>query len=363
MDPILNEIRKAQAEMMPAGGAPFAKFDPSLAAVRGPAPLAQAAAITWMLDNADQMPIFPKIVVEQQSGEYREWPRNVLHAVKAQPMSVGDEAKNVYDAPEFKTYDTRMYGLQAPVFDKVIANQNAQVDYVTKAGQNLAQAMSRVLIDEFINVALQDGVWTFNAAGVASKTATFTDPSAANQTFTRWDVYTQTDNAYDSNPIKDVRACRLAMMARTGYTPNVLYLTPDVVDVLIQHPGLIARVNAGQTTGAAQPTLQQIAELFGEGLTIKVIKSVGRDNVGDNSDFLVKQQALLGYIPDTAVMDDPSAGYCFAWNMGMSMNEAGAAVDQYRDDAKQCNVYRIQSAFKFQIVAADLGCRLKNVIA
>ena len=53
MDPMLREIRKANA--MQAGGIAFQKFKPSLGEVRGPAPLAQAAAIAWMLDNEAEM--------------------------------------------------------------------------------------------------------------------------------------------------------------------------------------------------------------------------------------------------------------------------------------------------------------------
>ena len=363
MDPMVREIRKAN-QAISVGGMAFQKFDPSLAAVRGPAPLAQAAAIAWMLDNEAEMTIFPRISVEQQSGEYREWPRNVLHAVKANPMSVGDEARNIYDRPVFKQYETQMYGLQAPVFDKVLANQNAQVDYVQRAGVNLAQAMERVMIDEFLATAFQASAWDFRVAGVNTKNTSFTDPgdgTATNRQFTRWDVYTQTGDIYDSNPVRDVRAARIHIWRRTGYKPNVLWITPDVEDKLIEHPGLIARVNMGQTSGAAQPTLEQIGGLMG--VPIKVMGSIGRSSEDADSDFLATKQALLGYIPATAVMDEPSAGYMFSWSMGMSGNEYGISMDQYRDDAKQSNIYRGQTSFDFRVVAKDLACYFADVIS
>ena len=277
-------------------------------------------------------------------------------------MAVGDEAKNIYDAPEFKTYETDMYGVQAPVFDKVLANQNAQVDYVQRAGVNLAQAMERVMIDEFIKTALPatgTEPWTFTLTGVASNGAA--DPlSAANtNNVNRWSNFDLDTNP--SNPIRDVRAARIRMWRQTGYKPNVLYISPDVEDVLIQHPLLIDRVNRGQTQGAAQPNLAQIGELFG--VPIRVVGSIGRDNPDDTSDFLITKQALLAYLPATAVMDEVSAGYMFSWSMGMSGNEYGISMDQYRDDAKQSTIYRGQTAFDFKIVAADLGCRFKSIIA
>ena len=361
MDPMIKEIRKAQS--VQAGGIAFQKFRPELGEVRGPAPLAQAAAIAWMLDNEAEMGIFPRISVEQQSGEYREWPRNVLHSVKAQRMAVGDEAKNIYDAPVFKQYATDMYGLQAPVFDKVLANQNAQVDYVQRAGVNLAQAMERVMIDEFIKTALPTGSdpWKFTLTGKA--TGGSTTPLATTDTndVRQWSDFGASSGTPNSNPIRDVRSARIRMWRQTGYKPNVLYITPDVEDVLIQHPFLIDRVNRGQTTGAAQPTLAQIGELFG--VPIKVIGSIGRDEPDDTSDFLVTKQCLLAYLPATAVMDEVSAGYMFSWSMGMSGNEYGISMDQYRDDAKQCTIYRGQTSFDFQIVASDLGARFKDIIA
>ena len=365
MDPMLREIRKANA--MQAGIA-FQKFKPSLGEVRGPAPLAQAAAIAWMLDNEAEMSIFPRVSVEQQSGEYREWPRNVLHSVKAQKMKVGDEARNIYDAPEFKTYTTEMYGLQAPVFDKVLANQNAQVDYVQRAGVNLAQGMERIMIDEFIRVAMQQTAWANRVAGNASTTNTNLRPTsgtAGDRQFRLWSDFGATTQSgvttANSNPIRDVRACRIEIWRRTGYKPNVLYITPDVEDVLIQHPLLIDRVNRGQTSGAAQPSLDQIAALFG--VPIRVIGSIGRATETATSDFLVTKQALMAYLPETAVMDEPSAGYMFSWSMGMSGNEYGISMDQFRDDAKQSTIYRGQTAFDFKIVAADLGCHMDTVIA
>ena len=71
----------------------------------------------------------------------------------------------------------------------------------------------------------------------------------------------------------------------------------------------------------------------------------------------------MAYLPATAVMDEVSAGYMFSWSMGMSGNEYGISMDQYRDDAKQSTIYRGQTAFDFKIVAADLGCRFKSIIA
>ena len=367
MDNLLQEVRKANAAMGSTAGIAFQKFKPSLGEVRGPAPLAQAAAIAWMLDNEQEMTIFPRVSVEQQSGEYREWPRNVLHSVKARKMAVGDVAKEIYDAPEFRTYTTEMYGLQAPVFDKVLANQNAQVDYVQRAGVNLAQAMERVMIDSFIEVAMKPDAWTYKLNGgtggqfPVNRTPDPASSTAANRNFRQWNDFDYTNEQPNSNPVRDVRAARLEIWRRTGYKPNVLWITPDVEDVLIQHPFLIDRVNRGQTTGAAQPTLEQIAGLFG--VPIKVMGSIGRADEDAASDFLVTRQALMAYLPDNAVMDEPSAGYMFSWSMGMSGNEYGISMDQYRDEARQCTHYRGQTAYDFKIVAMDLGCHFANVIA
>ena len=117
----------------------------------------------------------------------------------------------------------------------------------------------------------------------------------------------------------------------------------------------------GQTSGAAQPTLEDIGGLMD--IQIRLIDSIARDNKNDNSTFLAKKQALLGYIPDSAVMDQPSAGYTFSWNMGMAMNEKGVAVDQYRDEAVKATHYRIQSAFDMKIVAKDLACYFEDIIS
>ena len=375
MNPLIQEIRKSAAasrQIVKAdgtvGGIPFAKLEPSLQSpvnvvggVRGPAPVAQAAAIAWMLENENRMPIFPKVVSDKQSGEYREWPKNSLHYVEAQKRAIGTEARNIEDAPVFKPYSTEMYALQYAVYDKIVANQHAQVDSVQRAGVDLAEGMARTMIKAWIDVALKADAWDFRAGGVVAKNTSFDDASAANPQFTRWDVYSKTNDIYDSNPVRDVRRARLNIMERTGYTPNVLYITPDTYEVLIEHPGLIARVNMGQTSGAAQPTLEQIGGLMDT--EIRIIKSIARSTFEGNSQFLAKKQALLGYIPETAVMDTPSAGYCFTWDMGLTMNETGAAVDQYRNDAVEGTYYRIQSAFEFKIVAKDLACYFSDIIS
>ena len=185
MDPLIQEIRKASAasRQVFGGGVPFAKLDPSLTTptgvaggVLGPAPLAQAAAIAWMLENEDRMPIFPMVNSEKQSGEYREWPKNTLHYVEAQKRAIGTEARNIYDAPIFQPFSTEMYALKAPVYDEIIANQNAQVDYVQRAGVNLAEAMARTMIKRWISVALKADAWDARVSGVTDPNISFHRP-------------------------------------------------------------------------------------------------------------------------------------------------------------------------------------------
>lgn len=123
----------------------------------------------------------------------------------------------------------------------------------------------------------------------------------------------------NSDPIKFINDQKLAMHRETGRTPNKLALGANVFDALCLHPAILERVKyGGSTANPANVTKNVLAQLFGiDELvvlmsiqnTAKMGKEAAMDFIGDPNGM------LLAYTTNAPAVDEPSAGYIFAWDM------------------------------------------------
>ena len=94
------------------------------------------------------------------------------------------------------------------------------------------------------NSYIKAGLWTYDYAGVASG-------PGANQ-FVKWSVS-------GSKPVKNVETWKNVIEESTGFTPNVLVLTPDVVVELKDNQDILSRIQYTQR-GIITPEI--LASLF-----------------------------------------------------------------------------------------------------
>lgn len=154
----------------------------------------------------------------------------------------------------------------------------------------------------FAKTFFQSGVWTHEFTGVDSSPSTsqFLKFSDAN-----------------SDPIKFFDARKREIELQGGMTPNKLTLGYDTFNALKEHPDLLERVKyTGSTANPAQVNERVLAELFGfeEVLVLKAAYNKAAEGQVNNFDFICDPKgALLSYAPPAPRIDEPSAGYVFAW--------------------------------------------------
>lgn len=101
--------------------------------------------------------------------------------------------------------------------------------------------------------------------------------------------------------------------------PNKLALGVDVFTKLKQNPFIMERVKyTGTTANPAVVTEQVLAQLFGLSQVVVLDSTYNAAGAGQDEDMQFicdSKSALLCYTTDTPQIDEPSAGYIFAWDM------------------------------------------------
>lgn len=155
----------------------------------------------------------------------------------------------------------------------------------------------------FAKKFFQSGAWTNEWTGVAASPTTnqFLKFSDAN-----------------SDPIAFFDERKREIEVKGGMTPNKLTLGYDTFIALKNHPDLLDRVKyTGSTANPAQVNEHVLAELFGfeEVLVLKATYNKAAEGQANNFDFICDSKgALMSYAPSGPRIDEPSAGYIFAWD-------------------------------------------------
>ena len=123
----------------------------------------------------------------------------------------------------------------------------------------------------------------------------------------------------NSDPIKFIADLKLSMQRETGRTPNKMGIGANVFNALRHHPAILERVKyGGATANPAQVTKNVLAQLFelDEIVVMLSIHNSAKMGADAEMEFIGDPDALLlVYAPDAPSVDEPSAGYIFAWDM------------------------------------------------
>ena len=134
------------------------------------------------------------------------------------------------------SYQIDVRGLATDFDFQTLANEDTALDIRSAGAQMLTMQLMIDREKRWASTYFASGVWDTEYTGVAN---------AQNDTtseVTQWDDYT------NSTPIIDVTtAKRTAMLASGGFMPDVMVVTRDVRDTLINHPDILDRLNGGAT--------------------------------------------------------------------------------------------------------------------
>lgn len=323
-------------------------------------------AIAYMQDNANLFvadSVFPNVPVAKQSDAYFTFDRGEWNRDDVKERAPGTEsAGGSFDIGQ-DTYFARVKAFHMDLNDQMIANQDSPLSLDQQATMYV---MSKHMLHRelsWANTYFKTGVWTFEVEGNAAATAKnalnpdTTTNAGANDQLLFW-------NNAASTPIEDMRWLMTFQQQRTGFRPNKLVLGRPVWDVLQDHPAIIARMDRGQTTGAAKVNKAILASLLelDEVIVMDGVVNLGKQGLAEANSFIGGKHAMLVYAPAAAGLMLPSAGYTFSWTGFLGASNQGVRMKRFYMDALESTRVEGQQAFVQKLVAKDLAVFIKAII-
>lgn len=269
--------------------------------------------------------IFPNVPVSKQTDKYYIYNRaDFNRSGNVKPLAPRTRPERVGMSLSTDSYSIEVRALATDFDHQTLANEDTALD-IRAAGARMLT--TQLLIDRekrWISTYFATGVWSTEYSGVSNGANNL--PSEV----TQWDDYA------NSTPIVDVtNAKRAAMLASGGFKPNVMVVTMDVRDTLINHPDIIARISGGASTiNPALVTDRMLAQVFDveDFLVISAIENTAADGATENNAFVASKKAAIYYRPVSAGLMVPAAGYNFTWTGLENSSGYGVSTLSYSGD-------------------------------
>lgn len=293
-----------------------------------------------------------KIPVAQQSAQYYVYPNSDRLRVEVQPLGRGAETAGGGWHLSDDNYNAKAYGIhkdndaqdyaQADAAGILNLDQDATA-YVTEQMQMFEDLKFR---DLFMPEA--GGAWDNELTGTSSL------PGASE--FLGWDQD-------GSKPVDDIGNERIALAKRNlGKMPNILYVPPDVLQVLVRHPQIIALY---EFTKGGVLSVDMVASALGVD-RIEVLWAMtnsGKEGLADDIDLIFQNSVLLAYMAPTGGPKTNTAAAMFTWTGMDGGSSIGTRVD--RIPMPWIHSIRIENiaAFDMKIVNQNAATHYLNVLA
>ena len=296
-------------------------------------PLTNISTAYFQSKSGGATSFFPEIPVTLSRAAYYKFSKEDLLRDNVRPKPIlgkVDPTVFSYDTDDYKcTPDQIIVG-----YDNIIQSDIERMG--AKGIMNFRQNKSKVIAEQifihqnktFAQQYFKKGVWGTDLTGGTSASSSSTD-------FVSFD----NDN---SSPIKFIGDCITEIKRTTGRKPNKLGLGQRVFDALINHPDVMNRViYGGNTASPAMVTTKSLAAILGG--------------------FICDENAmLLAYATSTPMIDEPTAGYTFRWDMGTG--NILPIIEWEGDEGTYSHYIGGMIAQDMEIVCKDLGFYFQNAV-
>ena len=176
---------------------------------------------------------------------------------------------------------------------------------------------------------------------------------------TKWDVAT-------SIPIQNIQDGKRAVEKLTGYTPNVLGLSPYAFDALKRHGDVrdyYKYVRQGVITEELLAGVFEVDEV----VQFNAIYETAAEGMAKARDYMVGKHALLAYRAPNPDLMQPSAGYHFVWRglfpQAGEGEDIGVAITSERiPGTRGADEVTVQTAWDANKTGADYGAFFLNAV-
>jgi hypothetical protein len=279
--------------------------------------------------------IAPVVPVNKQSDYYYEIdpereslkPQSGLRALAAEAAEVDwATGKKLYSCQEY-TFQRAIDERELQNADSVIQPKIRSVEVVMSKLQLEKEIALKTLLDTAItNTAAAAKVWS--------------DPT--------------------SDPVSEIKAAIRYVRNATGVLCNTGWCDWDVMQVLLDHPDILSRIQYTQVANQAnvKSSLPGILGLS-QVLDGNVFKNTSLTGTPELSNVWGKG-FYLGYVAPASGIQSLSLVYTFQW-IG-SIGNQGIAVDEWYSNRRTSTIVRGRRNYDMKIVMANAGYRLTNCI-
>lgn len=253
--------------------------------------------------------VFPIVPVQLSSSFYYEFDKGDLarNNMKRKPqMGKVTPAQMGHTENSYQCHvDQIITGIdEISTLDYSRTNAPTSIDPRKAKARFIAEQMNLALDVQFAENFFNKDVWSNTLTGSATE--------SAGSTFIKFD---------DANcdPIQLFDELKLQIEEEGRRTPNKLSLGAKAFIGLKNNPAILERVKfGGSTANPATVTENVLAQLFGIEEVLVFYSTYNAAGVGEKDDmqFICNpNDALLSYTTSSPAIDEPSAGYIFAWDM------------------------------------------------
>ncbi len=321
-------------------------FDPKVSDVQFSGQLSDLS-VSWQQKNDAFVygNAFPVVNRDTKTGQYIELDRADFYRNDIEERTGSEEPPIVGHGLSRQSYNCRVYH-GAGLVDDIEANASAPPyqGMEAKTRQLMGQHMINADV-KWQSAYFTTSVWTTDLTGVAS--------GATAGEFNQW-------SDASGNPIADIDARKEAMLALTGFEPNVLILGYAAWLALKENAVLTARWQSGPPAAGAPAILNEqiIAGLLGLDRIVVAKATQTTSNKGAATDVFAMivgtNDGLLVYSAPSPGLDVPTAGYTFQWT-GFLGTGTEFPVFTGRKSFNFADWVAVFASFDFRIVSADLG--------
>ena len=308
-------------------------------------------------DNFIADKVFPAVPVVHQTDQYFVWNIGDFYRDDAQLRADAAESAGTGFNLTTQTYSANVYALHKDIGAQVRANADPAIDIDVTTTRSLMQKLlikrDRIFVSKFMTT----GLWTGGTSGTdivgtAGGTPGTTTPP-------KW-----SDDA-NGDPFTDIATQQASILTNTGFWPNVLVLGFNVYNALKKHPLVIDRIKYTSQPDAKNVTPGLLAALFDvdEVIVSKAVYNSAAEGLSASNAFVLGNHALLAYKAKAPTLNEPSAGYLFAWQGFTGLNNIGIRANQIPMNWLGIGTIRdeVEMAFDMQVVASLLGVFFSNI--
>lgn len=297
--------------------------------------------------------VFPIVPVMKQSDRYFKYDKKYWFQTQAKKRAPASEsAGSGFAVDNTPSYFADVWAVHKDVDDQVRANADQPLDMDRDATMFVTQQLLLRREKQFTSQYLTTGIWQgYSVSNVVQDYNVATQSASGFQ----WDVA-------GSNPLQDIDTLKSQIKQQTGFLPNTIVLANDVFFAIRNNAIIVDRIKYTQRGILSEELL---AALFGveKLLVASVTNDLSPEGEVQNMQYLFSNAALLVYANPAPSILQPTGGYIFSWQGLFGAGAQGNRISTFRMEQLKADRVEGEMAFSMNLVGADLGVYLTNVLS